>query len=468
MSQSNLIKSDFEQILPDVAEYLKLSTTLEAFEELYENIASSMTISQEEVVQFESLQPGVLLNNYPAGGYSVDRSDKNIKVALESADIGKGVLIGAVVALLVKGLISLFKWIYNKITGRNKKVETDNGVKKVQEAKVQMHRVASFNEAMHELKHLLGDGRMLEDDKRHQLIDDLSKIADIQISYITPLDKAIEMAEKAIDDRGREGMTRAINNFSLPFDRNENGSEWFQLVKDYHDILPDQLKALDEHFAYYIKITEDIGTPRKAFTWPHQPIVDKYRKLLDDGGGNTDYASILEAHRRIRDQCQLTNVEEIPPLSKSARDYERLMVNMVNAMPSVLIDPALGAKIKESMHKAESHYEVASGTPRFPGKNQYDQDYIGRTPRLDPQYEDIVKMRRMLKAGIACTGAIVNMVDSVYDFLRLSSDQILKQVATHNRFRKRLLSAAASAVRGNPDLVKRIDELQKKLGNVEK
>lgn len=92
----------------------KLTSQLRAIDSTIMEVQSTGTIGQDDVASVESFVPGLLTDNYPSGGYTLERSSQNVAIALEEMDTKAKILIGAIVAAAIALIIKIFSWIFGK------------------------------------------------------------------------------------------------------------------------------------------------------------------------------------------------------------------------------------------------------------------------------------------------------------------------------------------------------------------
>lgn len=87
-----------------------LQEKLDALHKTSEDISQSGELSADQIIACESIKTGILLDDYPAGGYrgkDVSVALKNIRVTMESITIGIIAAIAAVIAAIIAAIIKL-------------------------------------------------------------------------------------------------------------------------------------------------------------------------------------------------------------------------------------------------------------------------------------------------------------------------------------------------------------------------
>lgn len=95
-------------------------------------------VGHDQVVALEAIQPGILLDNMPSGGFTLKASQQNLKVAMEAAEEAKKGIIERMIDFIVKKIKQLIEWVKGLFTKSAKDADANSAkakatVKRVEE-----------------------------------------------------------------------------------------------------------------------------------------------------------------------------------------------------------------------------------------------------------------------------------------------------------------------------------------------
>lgn len=186
----------------DMMEFKAMQEQLAIVDNIIQDM--EMGVSNTEVVALEAISPGILMNNWPQGGFTLSKSKTNLKVAMEAAEEAQKGIIRRMIDWIVAKFKAFIKWVGQKLGIVSKKVPEQ--VKELQEsvaelnaavgkaAKFDLQAVAKLGDEYHEkLMNLLGNqfyqevvlgkgdlGKELDDvlDQVMSAIDNITTISD--------------------------------------------------------------------------------------------------------------------------------------------------------------------------------------------------------------------------------------------------------------------------------------------------
>lgn len=123
----------------DMMEFKAMQEQLAIVDNLIQDM--EMGVSNAEVVALEAICPGVIMSNWPQGGFSLNKSKTNLKVAIEAAEEAKKGVIRRMIDWIVAKFKAFIKWVGQKL-GLVSKAAPEQ-VKELKESVAQLNDVVS-------------------------------------------------------------------------------------------------------------------------------------------------------------------------------------------------------------------------------------------------------------------------------------------------------------------------------------
>lgn len=97
----------------DMMEFKAMQEQLAIVDNLIQDM--EMGVSNAEVVALEAICPGVIMSNWPQGGFTLNKSKTNLKVAVEAAEEAQKGLIRRMIDWVVSKFKAFIKWVGQKL-----------------------------------------------------------------------------------------------------------------------------------------------------------------------------------------------------------------------------------------------------------------------------------------------------------------------------------------------------------------
>lgn len=97
----------------DMMEFKAMHEQLAIVDNLIQDM--EMGVSNAEVVALEAICPGVIMSNWPQGGFTLNKSKTNLKVAIEAAEEAQKGLIRRMIDWIVSKFKAFIKWVGQKL-----------------------------------------------------------------------------------------------------------------------------------------------------------------------------------------------------------------------------------------------------------------------------------------------------------------------------------------------------------------
>ncbi len=97
----------------DMMEFKAMQEQLALVDNLIQDM--EMGVSNAEVVALEAICPGVIMSNWPQGGFTLNKSKTNLKVAIEAAEEAQKGLIRRMIDWIVSKFKAFIKWVGQKL-----------------------------------------------------------------------------------------------------------------------------------------------------------------------------------------------------------------------------------------------------------------------------------------------------------------------------------------------------------------
>lgn len=169
-------------------------------ERIKNSIVQSQTIANCDIISAEALCPGILMDNYPMGGYS----GNNLKKAIASMEANQLLMVGGIIGAIIAIILGIIKAISlffkgDAVASSKNRTETVNTnhekvVTKVKEAAVKQRHIQEIRkEVSHNTK--------ITDDYHQEFLDNINRMFGTNYTKTTPSEKVIEeVIDKATDD----------------------------------------------------------------------------------------------------------------------------------------------------------------------------------------------------------------------------------------------------------------------------
>lgn len=97
----------------DMMEFKAMQEQLAVVDNIIQDMG--MGVSNTEVVALEAICPGVIMNNWPQGGFTLNKSKTNLNVAMEAAEEAQKGVIRRMIDWIVAKFKAFIKWVGQKL-----------------------------------------------------------------------------------------------------------------------------------------------------------------------------------------------------------------------------------------------------------------------------------------------------------------------------------------------------------------
>ena len=266
----------------------ELEKVYEELNDIHSNLATAGEITTDQVVALESLCPGILTDNYPAGGYSRE----NYKLAMEEIDFKRIAIIGGIIAAVVAVIVGLLTWLgsffkASSSASGDRAARAEKNVAAVEKAETENKKAQEeLNVAVREIK--THRQPQIDPEVKRKLVEELNQLlmTDALKEHMTP-ERILEHAEEISDTIFAETIENTQTLLTNELFRDKTGGPLMRFARGFLAGIRPALEKANADIAAIEKWANQYQTAFESQT-PAAYVYNTtlYRQLAELGGNS--------------------------------------------------------------------------------------------------------------------------------------------------------------------------------------